>query len=282
MRAGGTLRSLMALMLEIAPNIATDSIVGLPKSADTQSWDINAKLPTTGEGAPLSGSGQFRPPPASVALEMLRGMLLDQFELKTHTENREVTVYTLTAAGKLKLVRADESERSGCTAIQPPRRPDITSSCHRRPVGHLRNHVEQVGSDPPRTSGNNVLRDTVRGHDQIQHGGVAVDVQPPIVKCAAKALCEAGRRFADMHIRNLKPRLLRLGRRRRRIGLREDDGRKQQQCEEALQASLLFSTEQPHRWPGYEILDEGPESKVTAYAKRKQTHSDSSNILTLP
>jgi uncharacterized protein (TIGR03435 family) len=47
-------------------------------------------------------------------LEMLRGLLLDQFELKTHTENRDVTVYALTSTGKLKMTRAEESERSGC------------------------------------------------------------------------------------------------------------------------------------------------------------------------
>jgi uncharacterized protein (TIGR03435 family) len=55
------------------------------------------------------------PPPLSVGLEMLRGLLLDQFELKTHTENREVTVYALTlASAKPKMTRAEDSERSGC------------------------------------------------------------------------------------------------------------------------------------------------------------------------
>jgi uncharacterized protein (TIGR03435 family) len=46
---------------------------------------------------------------------MLRGLLVEQFELKTHTENREVTVYALTLGNsKPKLTQADESERSGC------------------------------------------------------------------------------------------------------------------------------------------------------------------------
>jgi uncharacterized protein (TIGR03435 family) len=46
---------------------------------------------------------------------MLRGLLLDQFELKTHSENREVTVYALTlGSSKPKLTQADDSERSGC------------------------------------------------------------------------------------------------------------------------------------------------------------------------
>ena len=49
---------------------------------------INAKVPSTGEGAPNIAGGRPLPPPLSVGLEMLRGLLLDQFELKTHTESR--------------------------------------------------------------------------------------------------------------------------------------------------------------------------------------------------
>jgi uncharacterized protein (TIGR03435 family) len=114
MRAGGTLRALIALALQISPNIAADTVIGLPRSADTQAWDITAKVPSTGEGAPHTVNGRLLPPPLSIGLEMLRGLLLDQFELKTHTENREVTVYALTVNGKPKLIRADESERSVC------------------------------------------------------------------------------------------------------------------------------------------------------------------------
>jgi uncharacterized protein (TIGR03435 family) len=48
---------------------------------------------------------------------MLHGVLLDSFELKTHTENREVTVYALVVgSGKPKMTKAEDSERSGCKA----------------------------------------------------------------------------------------------------------------------------------------------------------------------
>ncbi len=113
-RAGGTLRDLLALTLELPPNVIADSVVGLPKSATTQMWDIAAKLPMTGEGSPHSVNGRLQLPQISVLLEMLRGLLADQFELKTHTENREVTVYAMTVVGKAKIARAGESERSGC------------------------------------------------------------------------------------------------------------------------------------------------------------------------
>jgi uncharacterized protein (TIGR03435 family) len=115
MRAGGTLRELIALSLQVQFTIANDILIGLPKSADSQRWDITAKLPSTGEGAPNVAGGRTQPPPLTVGLEMLRGLLVDQFELKTHTENREVTVYALRVAGsKPKMTPADESERSSC------------------------------------------------------------------------------------------------------------------------------------------------------------------------
>jgi uncharacterized protein (TIGR03435 family) len=88
---GGSLRSLIAMAMQIPTNVANAMIAGLPKSADTQQWEFTAKLPSAGEGAPDITSGRAVPPPVSVALEMLHGMLIDYFELKTHTENREVT-----------------------------------------------------------------------------------------------------------------------------------------------------------------------------------------------
>lgn len=115
MEAGGTLRALIAVSYQFSQNIADDIVIGLPKSADTERWDIVAKVPTTGEGAPNRAGGQAAPPPLSIGLEMLRGLLVDQFELKTHTENREVTVYALTVgSGKPKLTKAEDSERVGC------------------------------------------------------------------------------------------------------------------------------------------------------------------------
>ncbi len=63
MKAGGTLRALIAMALQITPNVANDVLVGLPKSADTQRWDITAKVPSTGEGAPNVVNGRPLPPP---------------------------------------------------------------------------------------------------------------------------------------------------------------------------------------------------------------------------
>jgi uncharacterized protein (TIGR03435 family) len=151
MRAGGTLRALIAMSLQISPNIATDTIVGLPKSADSQRWDITAKVPSTGEGAPNVVNGRPLPPPLSVGLEMLRGLLLDQFELKTHTENREVTVYALMVAGnKPKLTPADDSERAGCkpdpNAPKPFTNIQVMIACKNTSMAELAQNLQQMAN----------------------------------------------------------------------------------------------------------------------------------------
>lgn len=127
MRSGGTLRQLIAMSLQILPNVATDMVAGLPKSADSDAWEINAKVPSTGEGAPKTVNGRLQPPPLSVALEMLRNLLVDEFELKFHTEDREVTVYALTAGtGKPKMTQAGDSERTACKPNPNAPKPDPT------------------------------------------------------------------------------------------------------------------------------------------------------------
>jgi uncharacterized protein (TIGR03435 family) len=149
MRAGGTLHQLIALSLQISPNVASDMVMGLPKSADSQRWDITAKVPTTGEGAPNVVHGQPQPPPLSIGLEMLRGLLVDQFELKTHTEDREVTVYALTVAGgKPKLTRADPAARAGCkpdpSAPKPATNINFMVNCKNTTMGELATNLEQM------------------------------------------------------------------------------------------------------------------------------------------
>jgi len=151
MRAGGTLRQLIAMALQVSPNVAADMVVGLPKSADTQRWDITAKVPSSGEGAPNIVRGRPLPPPLSVGLEMLRGLLLDQFELRTHTENREVTVYALTlGGGKPKLTPASDSERSGCkpdpNAPKPAANINTMISCKNTTMADLAQDLQQMAN----------------------------------------------------------------------------------------------------------------------------------------
>ncbi len=147
-RFGGTLKQLIAQAFFIQPNASDDEIIGLPKAADSQVWIVTAKLPATGEGAPAGGGARPQPPPRAVALEMLRGLLADQFELKTHSENREATVYAITVSGKPKMTQATGNERMSCkaapNAVKPF--PDMVTmvQCTNITMGEFAENLEQV------------------------------------------------------------------------------------------------------------------------------------------
>jgi uncharacterized protein (TIGR03435 family) len=143
----GTLKTLIAQAFFIQPNAQNDEILGLPKLADSQLWDITAKLPSAGEGAPLQGA-RPQPPPRAVAMEMLRGLLADQFELKVHRENRDVTVYAMTVSGKPKMTQASGTERMSCkadpNAVKPF--PDMVTMvrCTNITMAEFAENLEQV------------------------------------------------------------------------------------------------------------------------------------------
>jgi uncharacterized protein (TIGR03435 family) len=148
MSSGGKLSFLIALSLQIPPNTADDMIVGVPKPADTETWQITAKVPSTGEGAPTVVNGRPTPPPFSVALQMLYALLVDQFQLKSHTENREVTVYALTVgSGKPKMTQANESERAGCkpdpNAPKPATNVGLMIGCKNQSMAELAQYLER-------------------------------------------------------------------------------------------------------------------------------------------
>jgi uncharacterized protein (TIGR03435 family) len=149
MRAGGTLRDLIATAMQMPPAVVNDVLIGLPKSADSERWDITAKLPSEGEGAPRIARGRPQPPPLRIVLEMLRGALVDQFELKTHTENREVTVYALMVAGsKPKMTPADDSERAVCNpdanAPKPFKNVGMMVTCKNTTMAEFSQNLQQA------------------------------------------------------------------------------------------------------------------------------------------
>ncbi len=151
MHAGGTLRLLISIALQIAPNIAADTVINLPKSADEEQWDIIAKMPVTGEGAPQIVHGRRQSPPFSVLAEMLRGLLVERFEMKTHPEMREVTVYALSLAGsKPKMRPADDSERVGCPvdnkAPKPALNVSIVYGCKNTTMAELAGYLTRRAS----------------------------------------------------------------------------------------------------------------------------------------
>jgi uncharacterized protein (TIGR03435 family) len=101
---GATLKSLIKYAWSLEFN-SDELVAGGPKSLDTNKWNIIAKASV----APGT-TGQFDRD--SLRL-MLRNLLIDRFQLKTHMEDRPVTAYTLIAVNP-KLQKADPLGRTGC------------------------------------------------------------------------------------------------------------------------------------------------------------------------
>lgn len=84
-----------------------DLIAGGPKALDDLRFDVVAK-------AAAGGLGNEQQVDIDVLRLMLRALLQERFNLKTHMEDRMVNAYTLTASGKTKLQKADPANRTGC------------------------------------------------------------------------------------------------------------------------------------------------------------------------
>ena len=94
-------------LIMIAWDINGDEMVaGAPKSLNDLRFDVVAK-------APAGGLGNEQTVDIDVLRQMLRALLVERFNLKTHMEDRPVDAYTL-SAGKPKLQKADPSNRTGC------------------------------------------------------------------------------------------------------------------------------------------------------------------------
>jgi uncharacterized protein (TIGR03435 family) len=104
-------------LIEQAWNLSTDEqVVGAPKFADTDRYDITAKATTFGaepETTPGPGQGrQFETIDDDSINLMLRNLLIERFKIQSHTETRPSTAFVLTAT-KPKLKAADPANRTG-------------------------------------------------------------------------------------------------------------------------------------------------------------------------
>lgn len=95
-------------MITVAWNFDFDNdrIIGLPKWAGADAYDIIAKSEI------LPGE---QPPPFDDLRIMLRSLLIERFKMKVHDAEQPVKVWTLTVSKKgLKIKEADPSSRSTC------------------------------------------------------------------------------------------------------------------------------------------------------------------------
>lgn len=94
-------------LIKLAWDIDSDEMVaGGPKWWDTVRYTIIAKS----SSAVGPGDGEYD---ADDLLPMLRNLLAERFQLRTHMEDRPLQAYTLVAV-KPKLRKADPSNRAGC------------------------------------------------------------------------------------------------------------------------------------------------------------------------
>jgi uncharacterized protein (TIGR03435 family) len=105
---GITLKNLVMLAWDLDSD---EMLSGAPKWMDDDHFDLIAKAP------PGVALGDLTPQRASVPVNiealrpMLRTLIVDRFKLATHTEERPINTYTLTAV-KPKLTKADPSSRT--------------------------------------------------------------------------------------------------------------------------------------------------------------------------
>lgn len=95
-------------------NLADEMVIGAPKSAESDRWDIIAKAPAA--AAVLdAGSAQDAdlPVDGDMLIDMLKTLLKDRFKLAFHMEKRSMPAYTMTAL-KPKMKKADPAERTKC------------------------------------------------------------------------------------------------------------------------------------------------------------------------
>jgi len=110
---GGNLRALNASLQAIittAYQIPDFELAGGPAWLTTEKWDIEAK----GPGAA---------PPQQV-LEMLRALLAERFQLKVHTESRQMPIYALVVAKNGPKLEPSHLECFDPTARIPPPTPN--------------------------------------------------------------------------------------------------------------------------------------------------------------
>jgi uncharacterized protein (TIGR03435 family) len=98
---GYTLKSLITLAWDLNSD---DMLSGAPKFADTDRYDVIAKMPAGGPSAENAADMDTVRP-------LLRALLIDRFKITFHNEERPVPAYTLTAT-KPKLKPADPTRRT--------------------------------------------------------------------------------------------------------------------------------------------------------------------------
>lgn len=95
-------------LISLAWDLNSDELIDAPKWTETARFDIVARA--------FASTTQMDQPPIEIDTlrQMLRTFLIEQFQMKTHVENRPVNGYVLSAP-KPRLTKADPASRTRCS-----------------------------------------------------------------------------------------------------------------------------------------------------------------------
>jgi uncharacterized protein (TIGR03435 family) len=138
----------MHQIMQLAWDITTDELVAnTPKWWDDTKYSIVAKTSTA-----VSGVGQNTNVDVDDLKAMLRQLITERFQLKSHDEQRPVTAYTL-VADKPKMAKADPSNRTGFKEGPAPGQKDQRNEILARMVTVRNMSMAQFSEDLQRIAG---------------------------------------------------------------------------------------------------------------------------------
>ena len=141
---GVTMRQIM----QLAWDITTDELIAnTPKWFDETKYSISAKTSTA-----VSGTGQEMNVDVDDLKAMLRQLITERFQLKSHYDERPVTVYTL-LADKPKMTTADPANRTGFREGPAPGQRDQRNAILGRMVTVRNMSMPQFAEDLARIAG---------------------------------------------------------------------------------------------------------------------------------
>jgi uncharacterized protein (TIGR03435 family) len=138
----------MKLLMQFAWDITTDDLVaGAPKWFAETKYSLVAKTSTA-----VSGPGNNPNVDVDDLKAMLRALVTDRFNLKTHYEDRPVTAYTL-LVDKPKMATADPANRTGWKEGPAPEQKDQRNAILARMVTARNMTMAQFAEDLQRMAG---------------------------------------------------------------------------------------------------------------------------------
>jgi uncharacterized protein (TIGR03435 family) len=138
----------MNLIMQLAWDVTTDELVAnTPKWWTETKYSIVAKTSTA-----VSGAGQSTAADIDDLKAMLRQLITERFNLKSHYEDRPVTAYTL-LADKPKMAKADPNNRTGFKEGPAPGQSDQRNAILGRMVTVKNMSMPQFAEDLQRIAG---------------------------------------------------------------------------------------------------------------------------------